>query len=32
VLRQKGEESETGEVAFVRENGEWKMLPPQPPQ
>lgn len=32
VTRQKGEESETGEVAFVRENGEWKMLPPQPPQ
>ena len=32
VLRQKGEDSETGEVAFVRENGEWKMLPPQPPQ
>ena len=29
VLRQKGEDSETGEVAFVRENGEWKMLPPQ---
>ncbi len=29
VVRQKGEESETGEVAFVRENGEWKMLPPQ---
>jgi hypothetical protein len=30
VLRQKGEDSETGEIAFVRENGEWKMLPPQP--
>ena len=29
VLRQKGDESDTGEVAFVRENGEWKMLPPQ---
>jgi hypothetical protein len=28
VLRQKGEDSETGEIAFVRENGEWKMLPP----
>lgn len=28
VQRQKGEESDTGEVAFVRENGEWKMLPP----
>ncbi|MES1206672.1 MAG: hypothetical protein ABUS79_12115, partial [Pseudomonadota bacterium] len=25
VLRQKGDESDTGEVAFVRENGEWKM-------
>jgi hypothetical protein len=29
VLRQKGDESDTGEVAFVRENSEWKMLPPQ---
>lgn len=29
VLRQKGDSSDTGEVAFVRENGEWKMLPPQ---
>jgi hypothetical protein len=29
VLRQKGEDSDTGEIAFVRENGEWKMLPPQ---
>ena len=29
VLRQKGDESTTGEIAFVRENGEWKMLPPQ---
>jgi len=29
VLRQKGEESDTGEIAFTRENGEWKMLPPQ---
>jgi hypothetical protein len=28
VARQKGEDSETGEIAFVRENGEWKMLPP----
>ena len=28
VARQKGDDSETGEVAFVRENGEWKMLPP----
>jgi hypothetical protein len=26
VLRQKGDESDTGEIAFVRENGEWKML------
>jgi len=29
VVRQKGDESDTGEIAFVRENGEWKMLPPQ---
>jgi hypothetical protein len=29
VQRQKGEDSDTGEIAFVRENGEWKMLPPQ---
>jgi hypothetical protein len=29
VLRQKGEDSDTGEIAFTRENGEWKMLPPQ---
>jgi hypothetical protein len=29
VLRRKGEESDTGEIAFVKENGEWKMLPPQ---
>jgi hypothetical protein len=29
VLRQKGDSSDTGEIAFVRENGEWKMLPPQ---
>jgi hypothetical protein len=29
VLRQKGDDSDTGEIAFVRENGEWKMLPPQ---
>src|SRR5215471_11340160 len=29
VFRQKGDESDTGEIAFVRENGEWKMLPPQ---
>jgi len=29
VHRQKGEESDTGDIAFVRENGEWKMLPPQ---
>jgi hypothetical protein len=30
VTRQKGDESDTGDVVFVRENGEWKMLPPQP--
>ena len=29
VLRRKGAESDTGEIAFVKENGEWKMLPPQ---
>jgi len=29
VQRQKGEDTDTGEIAFVRENGEWKMLPPQ---
>lgn len=29
VERKKGDETETGEVAFVKENGEWKMLPPQ---
>ena len=29
VQRQKGDDSDTGEVAFIRENGEWKMLPPQ---
>jgi hypothetical protein len=29
VLRKKGDESDTGEIAFVKENGEWKMLPPQ---
>lgn len=28
VARQKGDDTDTGEVAFVRENGEWKMLPP----
>ena len=28
VARQKGDDSESGEIAFVRENGEWKMLPP----
>jgi len=32
VLRQKGDESDTGEIAFVKENGEWKMMPPLPPQ
>lgn len=30
VFRQKGEESDTGEIPFVRENGEWKMIPPLP--
>ncbi|HEY2903201.1 MAG TPA: hypothetical protein VGL59_21645 [Polyangia bacterium] len=29
VQRKKGDDSDTGEIAFVRENGEWKMLPPQ---
>jgi hypothetical protein len=29
VQRQKGDDSDTGEIAFVKENGEWKMLPPQ---
>jgi hypothetical protein len=29
VVRKKGEDSDTGEIAFVKENGEWKMLPPQ---
>jgi hypothetical protein len=29
VKRQKGEDTDTGEIAFVKENGEWKMLPPQ---
>jgi hypothetical protein len=29
VKRQKGDDTDTGEIAFVRENGEWKMLPPQ---
>ncbi len=29
VARQKGEESETVDIPFVRENSEWKMLPPQ---
>lgn len=28
VQVQKGTGSDTGEIAFVRENGEWKMLPP----
>jgi hypothetical protein len=30
IARQKGDESDTGDVVFVHENGEWKMLPPQP--
>jgi hypothetical protein len=29
VTRQKGEDQETVDIPFVRENGEWKMLPPQ---
>lgn len=29
VLREKDDASDTGEIAFVKENGEWKMLPPQ---
>lgn len=29
VQRQKGDDSDTGDIAFVKENGEWKMLPPQ---
>jgi hypothetical protein len=29
VTRQKGDESETVDIPFVRENSEWKMLPPQ---
>jgi hypothetical protein len=29
VRRQKGDDTDTGEIAFVKENGEWKMLPPQ---
>ena len=29
VTRQKGEDSETVDIPFVRENREWKMLPPQ---
>jgi hypothetical protein len=29
VTRQKGEDSETVDIPFVRENNEWKMLPPQ---
>ena len=28
IARQKGDDTDTGEIAFVRENGEWKMLPP----
>ena len=30
VFRQKGDDSDTGEIPFVRENGEWKMIPPLP--
>ena len=29
VRRQKGDDTDTGEIAFIKENGEWKMLPPQ---
>jgi hypothetical protein len=29
VTRQKGDDSETVDIPFVRENNEWKMLPPQ---
>ena len=29
VTRQKGEDQETVDIPFVRENSEWKMLPPQ---
>jgi hypothetical protein len=29
VERKKGEEAETVDIPFVRENSEWKMLPPQ---
>ena len=29
VARQHGDDADTGEIAFIRENGEWKMLPPQ---
>jgi hypothetical protein len=29
VTRQKGGDSETVDIPFVRENSEWKMLPPQ---
>src|SRR3954452_212553 len=28
VARQKGDDTESGEIAFVLKNGEWKMLPP----
>jgi|GEM_PF-776387 len=29
VTRQKGDDSETVDIPFARENNEWKMLPPQ---
>ena len=29
VTRQKGDDTETVDIPFVRENNEWKMLPPQ---
>jgi hypothetical protein len=28
VQRKRGDDSDTGELRFVRENGEWKLLPP----
>jgi len=29
VERKKGDDSDSGDIIFVRENGEWKMMPPQ---
>ena len=28
IQRKRGDDSDTGELRFVRENGEWKLLPP----